>query len=795
MESVEQRLASLLPTLSLEEKVWQLVAPGFADEASYRALLDQGHGLSNVRFRMLTHNFTAARAERDRLQAYALKQSTKRIPLSFVSEGLISGAYGGTNFPTPQALSLTWNTSLAEEVHAAIALQARAQGADAVFGPVINVFPDPRFGRLCEGWGAEPWLTARFAMAATRGLQGPVGDQVGGYVPAGKVVAIAKHFLGYGDTRGGGGLNAAPIDVSPRTLRERYVPPWRAFFAAGGRGVMAAHQPINSVPTHANGDMLTGLLRRELKAQAALVVSDASDVKTLVEWRVASNTSHAAALAVVAGVDVEITHGPYPPYVLAFPMLIGEVKAGRVPMSAIDRAAANVLRQKLAAHLFDSPSPSPPSPSPPPPRAAALQSRALARRAAAQGIVLLHNRNGTLPLPHAARAPRLVLIGPNAGCSPSDPPPSEPGVACPAGLNQLGTHYMHVGSEVTTLHAAAIAAQDAGRVQMLGYAPVCNASGTMGCTSADLASAVDVARAHGHHADAIVVVVGDSLVTCEESKDRDSLELPGDQAALIDAVADAADALAAPLVLVLVHGRPVTFGGRDGTRLLQRAAAVISCFRCGEEGGHAMLDALLGSTNPSGRLTQAWPRAVGQVGGPYSIQAIVQGKSLSYGFGEFVQYADGPSSSPLFPFGYGLSYSHRVLRGPLRVDAPHAHDTPPAASQLSPRGEQAIAFSVTASLCTLAGSAGDDVIQLYVTDPDGLPLVRPYRRLVGYQRLRAPAANGHSQCAEVHIAVTRDDLAFYNADLSRTVHPGAYQLILGMHELDDQALLGNVTVA
>jgi beta-glucosidase len=228
-QTVEERLAALLPTLTLEEKVWQLVAPGYGYEAAYREQLDRGYGLSNVRFRVLTHSAAAARAERDRLQAYALNHSRLGLPLSFISEGLVSGGYGATNFPTPQALSLTWNTSLAEAVHSAIATQARAQGADAVFGPVINVFPDPRFGRLCEGWGAEPMLTARFAAAAVRGLQGPPEAAVGGYVPRGKVISIGKHFLGYGDTRGGGGLNAAPIDVSPRTLRERYVPPSSAF--------------------------------------------------------------------------------------------------------------------------------------------------------------------------------------------------------------------------------------------------------------------------------------------------------------------------------------------------------------------------------------------------------------------------------------------------------------------------------------------------------------------------------------------------------------------------------------
>lgn len=542
---------------------------------------------------------------------------------------------------------------------------------------------------------------------------------------------------------------------------------------------------------------------------AALVVSDASDVKTLVDWRVAANLTQAAALAVEAGVDVDVTHGPYPPYVLAYPHLVDAVSSGLVNVSHIDRAASNVLRQKLAAHLFEEPfgqrRPSPPSA---PSRAAV--DRALAREAAASGLVLLRNERSALPLRAGARAGasagagaaaggrplRVALIGPNAGCTSHDPPPSEPGMPCPAGLNMIGTHYMHVGSQPTTL-AGAVGGL-AGRVVVTAHEAACDAEGHMECAPDAIERAAQAAAAPG--LDAVIAVVGDSLVTCEESRDRDSLELPGGQAALLDAVADAAAKASTPLILVLIHGRPITFGGVNGTRLLERFSAALSCFRCGEQGGPALWDVLLGDANPSGHLTQAWPRAVGQVGGPYAAGALLRGKSHSYGFGEFPTYVDRPST-PLFPFGFGLSYSNHTLVGPLHVAT--------AASAGKPSSSVA---RVSARVCALAGPKGHAVVQLYAQDPAGGKLVRPYRRLVGFERLPVPGAaqaatsqqaekgapassKAGDACAAISIEVDlMADLAYTDADLTRRVHDGTYQLFLGMHELDPAALRANMTV-
>ena len=411
-QSIDARVRALMAQMTDEEKSQQLVYECVASW-NWTAASWATTGIGSVGIECSATVAGATMVERiAALRGYqlgALNESRLGIPATFVIETSHCGAAGGTIFPMGVTQGASWNASLVGEVAAAIALEARSWGGDRGLSPEINVVTDPRFGRTEENFGEEPLLVATMAEAAVVALQG--GRQMPTEYLAdfsSGIVAEAKHCCGYGFS----GLDGGAADISDGTLHNVYYRPWRAFIRAGGRGMMASHNDLNGLPMHANVDVFKHLFREQWN-YSGLVHSDYGNIGALTNTRLASNQSAAAALALAAGVDQAFCDGSYYPSVL-----LPALASGQVSRADFERAAYNILAAKFAAGLFDGALPDPAQR----PLIYSDVHRALARRAAAEGAVLLSNR-GVLPLPPLA-GKRIAVLGPNAGCT------QTPGVDC-----------------------------------------------------------------------------------------------------------------------------------------------------------------------------------------------------------------------------------------------------------------------------------------------------------------------------------------------------------------------------
>ena len=522
---------------------------------------------------------------RNYLQGALMNNSRLHIPVSFHQETLHGGCENCVIFPMPASQGASWSAPLVRDIARAVAVEAWASGIDRGFSPELNVPTDPRFGRSEENFSEEPALVAAMGVAAVLGLHAGNSEGPSSYLPPFAIVSEAKHAAAYA----WGGKDGAGADLSERTLHDVYLRPWAAYAAAGGRAAMMAHNSINQVPCHSSAPLM-GWLRQQGNFSGAFLASDMCDVGLLARgFRTATGLQDAAAQAMGSGLDQELCN-PDDGRGMAFPLAVAAVEAGALPQAALDRAAGNVLRAKFAAGLFDGRAFVDASNLP---LIATPAHVALARAAAAEGSVLLRNTAGLLPLRLSPAAPtRVAIVGPLAGCAGGG------GAACDAALSQCGGYTNH-GINVTTVLDAA---REEPGVVVTGYTRGCEVGGG---DESGFAAAVAAALA----ADVVVAVVGDSggqgwnMNTCGEDDDRAELELPGVQGGLIAAL----NATGKPLVVVLIHGRPVTFAARGWPD------TVLAAWRPGSEGGRGIWDLLSGRQSPSGRLAQAWVQRVGQV--------------------------------------------------------------------------------------------------------------------------------------------------------------------------------------
>ncbi len=583
-KSVDERVSLLLAVMTNEEKQAQTIhTTGCTIEECVAAFGSTGLGAMPQG----GSDGASVVARRNQYQSALMNNSRLHIPVSFHSETL-HGAQAGVIFPMPASQGASFNADLVREIASVIALEASATGTDRGFSPELNVATDPRFGRTEENFGEDPALVAALGVAAVLGLHAGNTEGPSSYLPPLAIASEAKHFAAYAF----GGKDGMAADVSLRTLHDVYLRPWKAYAEAGGRSAMMAHNSINQQPCHSSAEFM-GWLRSQGNMSTALLASDECDVGLLGPkgFRVAADLPSAAALAMGAGLDQELCN-PHDGRGQAFTSAAAAVASGALPQAALDRAAANALRPKFAAGLFDG-------------KAFAdganlgvldaPEHRALARAAAAEGSVLLTNAGGLLPLTLTPNM-RVALVGPNAGCPGSN---SSSGSGCAAALSQCGG-YTSLGVPVVTVLQAA-----QNETGVVAFAQGCAHGGN---DTSGFAAAVSAAES----SDVVVFVGGDSGAlgwnrnTCGEDDDRADLDLPGVQADLLDALL----ATGKPVVAVLVHGRPVTFVKHD---LLSRLGAVVAAWRPGCEGGHAVWDMLAGRVSPSGRLAQSWVRRVGQV--------------------------------------------------------------------------------------------------------------------------------------------------------------------------------------
>lgn len=654
---MDRLLDSLLARMTLEEKLGQLNQP--AGPGSDTGPAARAGTVAEIRAGRIGSFLGVYGAAHTRgLQRVAAEESRLRIPLLFAHD-VIHGFR--TIFPVPLAEASSWDPEAVERSARIAAVEATAHGVHWTYAPMVDIARDPRWGRVVEGSGEDPYLGAIMAAARVRGFQG--GDY--------PLLATAKHFAAYGAAEGGRDYNTA--DLSPHTLHEIHLPPFRSAVDAGAQSVMAGFNEIAGVPMHAHRHLLRDVLRDDWGFEGVLV-SDYTGVMELIRHGVAGDSAAAGALALRAGVDVDMVSTIYLNHL---PPL---VRNGLVADSLVNQAVRRVLRAKYSLGLFDDPYR---YSDPARERARTLTPEHLAhaREMARKSIVLLKNSPRTLPFSKRLRT--LAVIGPLA-----DDARSAIGSWAAAGRPE---------DAVTVLAGIRGAVSPGTRVL---YA---EGAGVEGTDTTGFAEAVRIARA----ADAVVLVLGEHQDMSAEARNRSSLDLPGVQQALAERV----HTTGKPVAVVLMNGRPLSTSWLDAN-----IPAIVEAWYLGVQMGPAVADVLFGDYNPGGKLPISVPRTVGQV--PIYYNHKNTGRPPDEEEKYTSKYSDVPWT-PLYPFGHGLSYT-RFEYNNLRLSAAKI------------RASDSLIVSV--DLTNVGDRTGDEVVQLYLRD-DVASLTRPVKELRAFRRV------------------------------------------------------------
>jgi len=663
-------------------------------------------------------------------QHWAVDRTRLGIPILMHEEALHGYvARGATSFPQAIGLASTWDPDLVTRVFSVAAREMRARGAFLALAPVVDVAKDPRWGRIEETYGEDPYLVSQISLAAVRGFQGPTLP-----LPADKVLVTLKHFTGHGAPESG--TNVGPAHVGERELRTDFFPPFeRVVHTYPVQSVMASYNEIDGLPSHANGWLLNRVLRGEWGYQGA-VISDYYGIRELMtRHKMFGTIADAAERSIKSGVDVET---PDPEGFAALPEL---VRSGRVPQELVDQAVRRVLRLKFESGLFDNPFPDPAAADA---KTATPDAVALAREAAERTIVLLKNDKQLLPL-NSAKIRRLAVIGTHARDTPI------------GGYSDVPKHVVSVLEGM----------QEAGK----GHFAVDYAEGVRltqercwSCDEVKLASPavnrklIAKAVATARKADVIVMVVGDNEQTSREAwadthlGDRSSLDLVGQQEDLARAIL----ALHKPTVVVLLNGRPLSV-----TYLAEHAPALVEGWYLGQETGHAVADVLFGKVNPGGKLPVSIARSVGQLPVYYNHKPTAR---RGYLF---------DTTKPLYPFGFGLSYTTFDISAP-RIVTPVIAAGRPAQVQVD--------------VTNTGKRTGDEVIQLYVRD-DEASVTRPVIELKRFQRVTLNPGERRT----INFDLLPDDLALWNPDMKHVVEPGTFTISAGPNSVDLKSATLTVT--
>ncbi|MFL6216541.1 MAG: glycoside hydrolase family 3 N-terminal domain-containing protein [Blastocatellia bacterium] len=724
--SVEQRVADLLKRMTLEEKVaqtqalWQQKKLIMDDKGNFspekaKDVLKYGLGQitrpSEKKGPREMAEFTNA------IQHWVMENTRLGIPVMFHEECLHGhAAPKGTSYPQPIALASSWDTDLVERIFSATAAEVRARGAQQALTPVLDLAREPRWGRSEETYGEDPYLVTRLGVACINGFQGR-----GPAIDRAHIFATAKHFAAHGQPEGG--TNIGPANYSQRVLRDAFLVPFEAAITeAHAMSVMASYNEIDGVPSHANHWLLDDVLRQEWGFQG-FIVSDYFAVAELqARHHVAATKEDAARQALEAGVDLEL------PDIDVYGMLLKEIKAGHISEATLDKTVARSLRAKFLAGLFDDPYADPAY-------AEQITNNAehqkLALEAAHKSIILLRNQNNLLPLDRS-RVKTIAVIGPNAEKLHLGGYSDDPG----RGVSVLQGIKDKVGNaiKVTFAEGCRITESEAdwNADKVVPADPALNAR--------RIAEAVPVARA----ADVVLLVLGENESTAREAwaenhlGDRDSLQLLGQQDDLVKAVL----ATGKPVVVLLMGGRPLAVN-----YIAENVPAVLQGWYLGQEGGTAVADVLFGDYNPAGKLPVSVARSVGQLPIYYYQKPTARRGYL---------FAD---KSPLFPFGYGLSYT-TFQYGEPRL----------AATRIGTGGQTTVSVAVT----NTGKVAGDEIVQMYIHDQTS-SVTRPVKELRGFERVTLQPGESRT----VTFAITPNKLWFWNRDMKRVVEPGLFDIMVG----------------
>ncbi len=728
-------VADLLRQMTLEEKVGQLRLISIGPEMPAPQLAEEiAAGRVGGTFNSIN------RKEQRPLQEAAIGKSRLRIPVLFAYDVLHGHR---TSFPIGLGLASTWDMGAVRLTARTAAVEASADGVDVTFAPTVDISRDPRWGRTSEGFGEDPHLVSQVARAMVQGFQN--GTQRGEVLKRDSIMASVKHFALYGAVEGGRDYNI--VDMSPMRMYNDYLPPYKAAIDAGSGGVMIALNTVNGQPATSNTWLLQDLLRKEWGFKG-VTFSDHGAITELMRHGVARDEREAAKLAITAGVDMSMADQVY------LKELPGLVKSGQVPMKTLDNAVREVLGAKYDLGLFhdaflrigkaeDDPADL---------KADSRLNRAPARDVARRSLVLLENRNRTLPI---AKGASVALVGPLA-----DAPIDMIGVwSAQAVWKQAVT--LRSGMEQALagkgklLHArGANVSEDKSVVEYLNFLNWDEPEVVQDKRSPQ--EMIDEAVAAARQADVVVAAVGESRGMSHESSSRTRLDLPDSQQALLKAL----KATGKPLVIVLMNGRPLTLGWEKAN-----ADAMLETWFAGTEGGNAIADVLFGDANPSGKLPLSLPRSVGQIPTYYNYPRLGRPFTPDKPGNYTSQYFDEPQGA-LYPFGYGLSYTEFDVSKPVL-----------SASTVKAGGSVEASVTVT----NTGDRAGETVVQLYIQDV-AASVVRPVKELKGFRKLLLQP--GESRV--VKFAIGPQQLSFYNQKLVRVVEPGGFNVQVGLNSRDVQ---------
>jgi len=682
------RIDSLLSLMTLDEKIgqlnlltsdWDVTGPTM--RANYKD--DIKAGKVGAVFNAFTAKYTR------QLQEIAVKETRLHIPLLFGYD-VIHGHR--TIFPVPLGLSSSWDLNLIEQSARIAATEASAEGLHWAFGPMVDIARDPRWGRMMEGSGEDTYLGSEIAKVMVRGYQGnKIGD-------LNSVMACVKHFAAYGAAQAGRDYHT--VDMSERTLRETYLPPYKAAIDAGSATVMTSFNELNGVPATANKFLLTDILRKEW-GFTGFTVSDYTSVMELIPHGLAKDTADAAALSINAGLDMDMQSSFY------IDKLAGLVKQGVITEKTINEAVKRILRKKFELGLFNDPY-----------RYCNEQNEKetvmkkefleIARDAGRKSIVLLKNEKQLLPLAKSAK--KIAVIGPLAD-----------------GRQEMIGAWSAAGDwkkSITLLEGIKSKLPEA----KILYSKGCNINDD---DTKGFAEAIHTAS----QADVVIVAIGEGAQMSGEAASRSSLDLPGVQQKLVEEIYKTGK----PVVVVLMNGRPLTINWID-----KNIPAILETWFLGTQAGNSIADVLFGDYNPSGKLSVTFPKSVGQIPLFYNMKNTGRPRDPKNKYTS--KYLD-IDNEPLYPFGYGMSYT-QFSYGDVSVDKKEMTAQQP--------------LTITCEITNTGKFEGEETVQLYVRDLVG-SVTRPVKELKGFQKISlkpGAATTVTFKISQNDLSFYREDMSF-----------------------------------
>ena len=725
--TIDERVADLLSRMTLEEKVAEICGGDPANASLIDTTGTYKPDQANLAFHGLydddsTYTPRQAAILRNAVQRYFREKTRLGIPWLFMSEALHGFmANGSTSFPQVLGLASTFDPALVRRVFTAAGDEARSAGVAQVFTPVLDIARDPRWGRTEETYGEDPYLVSRMAVAAITGLQ---GDDF--HIDNHHVMATAKHFAVHGQPEGG--TNAAPGNYSERIIRENFLVPFQAAVQEAHVGsIMASYNEIDGIPSHINHWLLGRVLRQEW-GFGGYITSDGDGLQMLVETHhVAANMSEAARLALATGVDFDLSDGS------VYRTLIDQVKDGAVPESLVDRAAGRLLAAKFRLGLFEDPYTDPAYTEK---ITSGPEHRKLAIEAAQKAVVLLKN---LLPL-DLGKLKTIAVIGPNAADVHIGGYAREPG----HGVSILDGIRERVGSSAKVVYAEGCqitTAKQGWRGWLANNVKLADPQ----AQAEKVAAATELAR----KADVAILVVGENESTNREAwgeyhlGDRDSLDLLGAQNDLVKSVVETGT----PTVVLLINGRPLSIN-----YIAEHVPAILEGWYLGQEGGTAAANVLFGDVNPGGKLPITFPHTVGALPDFYNHKPT---DDRTYAFS---------TRKPLYPFGYGLSYTTFKFEN-LRVE--------PAQIEIGGVAKARVDVTNTGS------REGDEVPQLYLHQRVA-SVTQPVMQLKGFERITLKPGEKRT----VEFTINSGMLSILNTDMHRVVEPGIFDVMVGPSSAD-----------